>query len=57
MGTEASKHIDSNLVNKGKEVLNDKLGKNADKILKDGGKKEADQIKEKVKDWNPFKKK
>jgi hypothetical protein len=33
------------------------LGKNADKILKDGGKKEADQIKEKVKDWNPFKKK
>lgn len=57
LGTEAAKHIDSNLVNKGKEVLNDKLGKNADKILKDGGKKEADQIKEKVKDWNPFKKK
>ncbi|HQX44627.1 MAG TPA: AsmA-like C-terminal region-containing protein [Saprospiraceae bacterium] len=54
---EASKYVDSSLINKGKEVLNDKLGKEADKILKEGGQKEVDQIKDKVKDWNPFKKK
>ena len=54
---EASKYVDSSLINKGKDVLNDKLGKEADKILKEGGQKEVDQIKDKVKDWNPFKKK
>lgn len=49
--------MDSNLLNKGKDVLNEKLGKEADKILKEGGQKEVEQIKDKVQEWNPFKKK
>lgn len=51
---EAKKHIDSSLVNKGKEVLKDKIGKGTDEILKDST---VDKIKDKMKDWNPFKKK
>ena len=54
---EAEKYVDSNLLNKGKDVLNEKLGKEADKILKEGGQKEVEQIKDKVQEWNPFKKK
>ena len=45
------------MLNKGKDVLNEKLGKEADKILKEGGQKEVEQIKDKVQEWNPFKKK
>ncbi len=52
--SEASKHVDSALVNKGKEILKDKGGKKVDEILKDST---VDQIKDKMKDWNPFKKK
>lgn len=51
---EASKHVDSAIVNKGKEILKDKAGKKVDEILKDST---VDQIKDKMKDWNPFKKK
>ena len=54
---ELKKNVDSNLVNKGKDVLGEKATKEAEKILKEGGKKEMDQIKDKVNEWNPFKKK
>ena len=51
---EANKHLDSNLVNKGKDLLKDKLGKGSDQILNDST---VDKIKDKMKGWNPFKKK
>ena len=51
---EAKKHIDSNLVNKGKEILKEKIGNKTDDILNDST---TEKIKEKMKDWNPFKKK
>lgn len=54
---ELKKNVDSNLVNKGKEVLGEKATKEAEKIIKEGGKREMDQIKDKVNEWNPFKKK
>jgi hypothetical protein len=49
---EATKKLDSTIVNKAKESL-DTLSQ---KVLNKDVKKEADQIKDKLKDWNPFKK-
>ena len=54
---EAKKHVDTAITNKGKEILEDKLGKEAGKVLGEGGKKEVDKAKEKLKNWDPFKKK
>ncbi|MEP7195375.1 MAG: AsmA-like C-terminal region-containing protein [Saprospiraceae bacterium] len=51
---EAKKKLDSTLVKQGRDILNDKVGSGADKILKDSS---VDKIKDKIKDWNPFKKK
>ncbi|HRI01496.1 MAG TPA: AsmA-like C-terminal region-containing protein [Saprospiraceae bacterium] len=56
-GKELEKHVDSNLVKKGKEVLNDQLGKEAGKVLNEDAKKEMEKAKEKLKNWDPFKKK
>ena len=39
------------------EITEDKLGKEAGKVLGEGGKKEVDKAKEKLKNWDPFKKK
>ena len=54
---EAKKHVDTALVNKGKVIIEDKLGKEAGKVLGEGGKKEVEKAKDKLKDWDPFKKK
>ncbi|MBK9632552.1 MAG: hypothetical protein IPO62_16105 [Saprospiraceae bacterium] len=54
---ELKKRLDSGLVEKGKEVIGDKLNKETEMILKEVGKKEVDSIKSKVEEWNPFKKK
>ncbi|MGB3229014.1 MAG: AsmA-like C-terminal region-containing protein [Saprospiraceae bacterium] len=52
---EAGKHVDSNIIKQAKTVLNNPLDSLAGKILK-GDKKDVDKIKDKMKDWNPFKK-
>ncbi len=49
---EANKVLDSNLVNKAKSVLKNPL----DSVIKPGDKLDVDEIKNKMKDWNPFKK-
>lgn len=49
---EATKVIDSNLVNKAKDILNQPL----DSLKKPGDKVNVDDIKNKMKEWNPFKK-
>lgn len=54
---EAKKHVDTALVNKGKVIIENKLGKEAGKVLGEGGKKEVEKAKDKLKDWDPFKKK
>ncbi len=51
---ELKKKVDSNLVNQGKDILKDKMGKGAGEILKDSS---VDKLKDKLKDWDPFKKK
>ncbi|MBK9272487.1 MAG: hypothetical protein IPM48_12925 [Saprospiraceae bacterium] len=50
---ELRSHVDSTLLKKGK----DSLDKELKKLLQEGGGNEVDDIKNKVKDWNPFKKK
>jgi len=49
---EATKVIDSNLVKKAKDILNQPL----DSLKKPGDKVNVDDIKNKMKEWNPFKK-
>ncbi|MBK8153350.1 MAG: hypothetical protein IPK61_10040 [Saprospiraceae bacterium] len=50
---EAGKYVDTTLINKGKDVLNDKAGK----VLNESTKEEIEKAKEKLKNWDPFKKK
>ncbi|HMS29794.1 MAG TPA: AsmA-like C-terminal region-containing protein [Saprospiraceae bacterium] len=50
---EAGKFVDTSLINKGKDVLNDKAGK----VLNESTKEEIEKAKEKLKNWDPFKKK
>jgi hypothetical protein len=49
---ELRKSIDSNVINKAKDLGKSSLDSVSQKILN----KDAEQIKEKLKDWNPFKK-
>lgn len=49
---QAQKSIDSNILNKAKDILNNPL----DSLKKPGDKVNVDDIKNKMKDWNPFKK-
>lgn len=54
--TEATKAIDSSLISKTKDVTKEQLDTLTQKVLNKDAKKEVDQIKDKIKDWNPFKK-
>lgn len=49
---QATKSIDSNILNKAKDILKNPL----DSIKKPGDKVNVDDIKNKMKEWNPFKK-
>lgn len=49
---QAKKSIDSSIINKAKDILNNPL----DSLKKPGDKVNVDDIKNKMKDWNPFKK-
>lgn len=51
-GKQATKSIDSNILNKAKDILKNPL----DSIKKPGDKVDVDDIKNKMKEWNPFKK-